>query len=410
MKTILVTAYAINPYKGSEDGMGWHFVNQIAKDFRVTVITRNNNLPAIQQYITENPTQQQVNMEFVGYDLPKHLMFWKKGSFGSLPYFYLWQRTMPAFIKRQGFEFDLVHNVNFHNDWTPSFLWKLDKPFVWGPIGHHPQIPVEYLGRFGAKALWKDRFTWAVKQAFWRLSPSLKKCTRRADLILAMNKSVEKVLPSHERTNHIMPSVGTPWVEPVATARKANFEIISVGRFVPLKGFDITIEAFALFYHQLPTATQAKTKLRLIGKGPLLPKMKAMVKELDIQEVVSFVEWLPKEQLTQYYQQASVFLFPSHEGAGMVVAEAMSYGLPVICFDNCGPGEFVTPDSGIRIPYATFEESVTGFGNALLGLMADPVKREKLAQGARKRFENYFDWEAKGKELRKLYTQILKSA
>ena len=39
-KTILATAYAINPYKGSEDGMGWNFVLQIAKFNRVIALTR----------------------------------------------------------------------------------------------------------------------------------------------------------------------------------------------------------------------------------------------------------------------------------------------------------------------------------------------------------------------------------
>ena len=55
MKTILASAYAINPYKGSEDGMGWNFVLQIAKYNQVIAITRENNRPHIEKYIAENP-------------------------------------------------------------------------------------------------------------------------------------------------------------------------------------------------------------------------------------------------------------------------------------------------------------------------------------------------------------------
>jgi len=47
-----------------------------------------------------------------------------------------------------------------------------------------------------------------------------------------------------------------------------------------------------------------------------------------------------------------IFLFPSFEGAGMVVIEAMAAGLPVVCLDYSGPGEIVTDECGIKIkPY-----------------------------------------------------------
>ena len=46
------------------------------------------------------------------------------------------------------------------------------------------------------------------------------------------------------------------------------------------------------------------------------------------------------------FQNGVAFLFPSHEGAGMVVTEALSFGLPVICLDNAGPGELIDSSSG----------------------------------------------------------------
>ena len=55
MKTILVTAYAVNPYKGSEDGMGWNFIMQIARYQKVIAVTRINNGPHIEKYKAANP-------------------------------------------------------------------------------------------------------------------------------------------------------------------------------------------------------------------------------------------------------------------------------------------------------------------------------------------------------------------
>ena len=408
MKTILVTAYAVNPYKGSENGMGWRFIDEIAKGYKVIAITRENNIPHVEKYLKEFPADHHQNMQFVGYDLPKHLRFWKRGGFGSLPYFYLWQRTMPAFIRRQGWAFDIAHNLNFHNDWMPSFLGKLGKPFIWGPIGHHPLIPKAYLkGIFPYKELLKDRFRWAIKQAFWRLSPSLKRAARTADVIFAMNKSVGDILPLAKDKICIMPSAGTEYVSWEGPSQAEGFEVLSVGRFVSLKGFDVTIRSFAAFVKQLGAAEQQRARLTLIGQGPYWEMLEQLAVDLGIADKVRFVAWVDRAELDHFYRTAHLFFFPSHEGAGMVVPEAFSYGLPVLCFDNCGPGEFVTDACGITVPYGQYHESVTTFAAHLKTLHADTPYREGLAQGARKRFLTFFDWAAKGKMLRAVYQEVL---
>ena len=116
MHTILVSAYAVNPYHGSEDGMGWNFINQIARFNKVVAVTRENTRPNIEKYINENPSEHYKNITFVYYDLPYWMRFWKKGGRGALLYYYMWQYFMPSFIRKQKLEFDIVHNLNFHND------------------------------------------------------------------------------------------------------------------------------------------------------------------------------------------------------------------------------------------------------------------------------------------------------
>jgi len=124
-KTVLVSAYAVNPYHGSEDGMGWNFILQIARFNKVIAITRKNTRPHIERYMKEHPNSCYSNIRFVYYDLPQWARFWKKGGRGALLYYYLWQLCMPRFIRKNKLEFDIAHNLNFHNDWTPSMLWRL---------------------------------------------------------------------------------------------------------------------------------------------------------------------------------------------------------------------------------------------------------------------------------------------
>ena len=208
-KTILATTYAVDPYKGSEDGMGWNFVCQIARFNKVIAITRENNKAHIEKYMSENPTELYNNIQFLYFDLPYWQRFWKNGNRGAMLYFWLWQRQIVSFIKNQNIHFDIVHNVNFHNDWTPSYLWKLKKPFVWGPIGHHPLIPSQYLKPYKTSYWIKNRVTWLVKRFFWNVSISLKKTVKNADFIYCMNNSVPKVLDLKSIKYTVAPSVAS---------------------------------------------------------------------------------------------------------------------------------------------------------------------------------------------------------
>ena len=77
-KTILATCYAVNPYKGSEDAMGWNFTYQIARYNKVIAITRENNKPAIEKFMTENTDTVYQKITFLYFDLPYWMRFWKK--------------------------------------------------------------------------------------------------------------------------------------------------------------------------------------------------------------------------------------------------------------------------------------------------------------------------------------------
>jgi glycosyltransferase involved in cell wall biosynthesis len=61
--------------------------------------------------------------------------------------------------------------------------------------------------------------------------------------------------------------------------------------------------------------------------------------ELGIADTVRFIPWIEREDLADVYASAQVFLYPSVEAQGLVVAEALSFGLPVVCTRATGPAE-----------------------------------------------------------------------
>ncbi|NID09892.1 glycosyltransferase family 4 protein [Fibrivirga algicola] len=411
MKTVLATAYAVDPYKGSEDGMGWNFILQIARYQRVIAVTRPNNQPAIERYWNEHPELNELRQrtQFLYFDWPYWLRFWKKGPTLSMIYYYGWQLTLAVWLQRKRLPVDLVHNVNFHNDWTPTFLWLLGKPMIWGPVGHHPAIPDNAIREFGWKAKLKERALWTLKQAFWTLDPFLTLSKQRAAYILCMNQAAaDKLqLPAHQYS--IVPSVASDPVSPARLDRNEAtcFRVLSVGRFVALKGFTSTVRAFALFYGKLSPADQQRTRLTLVGSGPAELLLRQLITELGISSCTEIINWLPKNEVTTLYESSSVFLFPSHEGAGMVVAEAMSYGLPVVCWNNEGPGRFVHPESTLRVSGVDLALGEAQMASHLETLYrsADVYRQEVIL--ARQRFKSTFDWSVRGEQLRAVYQSAL---
>lgn len=405
-KTILATAYAVNPYKGSEDGMGWNFICQIARFHKIIAITRKNNQAAIEKYMGENHKEYYKNIHFLYFDLPYWLRFWKKGSRGALLYYLMWQKGIVFFVKKQQLHFDIVHNLSFHNDWTPSYLWKLNKPFVWGPIGHHPRIPRQYLKPY-KKSYWiKDRLIWLLKKTFWNLSLSLNRTIKKADFICCMNSAVPKMLNLKNKKYAIMPSVASENFNYNYKSNHKKFTLISVGRLVPLKGFDLSILAFASFLTTLDENEKKNCELLIIGSGPERDYYKKLCRENNIQEYVLFIAWMDRKKLMDIVKKSSVFLFPSHEGAGMVVSEALSFGLPVVCLKNSGPGEFIDASCGFAIPVESYSDTVKNLGIAITKLYNSVELRERMSKNSRLRFENRFDWDVRGESLRAIYLQL----
>ena len=140
---LLISAYACEPGRGSEAGVGWNCVLQAARFHEVWVLTRKNNREPIENALQTDPLE---NVRFVYFDLPRWSRFWKRRTRGLQLYYYLWQ-IGAYFVARKLHRrvgFDLTHHVTFVNYWLPSLLPLLPVPFLWGPVGGGESAPVGF--------------------------------------------------------------------------------------------------------------------------------------------------------------------------------------------------------------------------------------------------------------------------
>ena len=169
MKRILIAAFDIDPTTGGESGMAWNFVNQVAMKHKVILITQQKHRRSVNAFLTAEAGVSRSNISVLGLDLHPLMHFLHGNALTEYFYYFIWQLRLPSAIVKSKVEFDVVHNLSMDKDWTPSFLYKLRKPFVWGPIGHKPQIPANYLKYvYGSETYLAERIKWIAKKILWR--------------------------------------------------------------------------------------------------------------------------------------------------------------------------------------------------------------------------------------------------
>jgi teichuronic acid biosynthesis glycosyltransferase TuaC len=127
------------------------------------------------------------------------------------------------------------------------------------------------------------------------------------------------------------------------TLRYDGFTILSVGNLVPLKGYDIVIEAVA----RIPDA-----RLVIIGEGPCATALRQLIAERGLEQRVSMIGNVSQAELVQHYNAAdALVLASSSEGMPNVVLESLACGTPVIGTEVGGIPELITsPDAGLIVP------------------------------------------------------------
>jgi glycosyltransferase involved in cell wall biosynthesis len=114
--------------------------------------------------------------------------------------------------------------------------------------------------------------------------------------------------------------------------------IIGCGRFVPLKGFDVLIKAFARLRAERPA------RLIILGDGLLRATLQDLVRSLGIEDDVALPGYAENPQA--WFAASDLFVLPSRtEGFGNVLLEALASGVPVVSTD-CPSGPRTILDSG----------------------------------------------------------------
>ena len=388
MASILLSAYACEPGKGSEPAVGWMWATELAAlRHEVWVITRETNREAIEA----DPAHRRAgNLHFVYCDLPAWARGWKELPGALYLYYFLWQwlafRTARRLTREQ--HFDCVHHVTFVSLRAPSFMGLLGIPFYFGPVSGGERVPPRLRS---AMSLQARAVEWLRDGAnlLVRFDPLMRMAFRRAEHLYLTSWDSLALLPTryHHKCS-VQLAVGVTREQLGFSRRKttcntSTLRCLYVGRLLEWKGIEVALRAMRRLAEQA-----VPVRFTLVGDGPARARLQQRAQQLGIVSELTWIPWLPHADVQRQYEDHEVLLFPSlRDSGGMAVLEALAHGLPVVCLDLGGPAAIVNDSCGRVVPTTgrSLDEISQAVAQQLSELAGNPGLRHGLSINARRR-------------------------
>jgi glycosyltransferase involved in cell wall biosynthesis len=379
---VLLSAYACEPGKGSEQEVGWQrALHMRAFADEVWVITRSNS----KELIEADPMSEAPGLHFIYYDLPAWMLRLKKRSWFLYIYFALWQWgafQMAVKCHREK-PFDVVYHVTFVSMQFGCYMGRLQIPLVIGPIAGGERAPFRLRRGMPIRGRLNElmRDIGIVIQRYSPLTSPAYAAARR--IFVATPDSLRLVPSKWQNKTSVHLAIGTRGRAARSEGQwpPDNPRFVFAGRLLHWKGVHFAIQALAEARRTVPAAT-----LTLIGQGPAEWWLRDLANKNGVANAVEFTGHVPRQKLVDSLLSYTALVFPSlHDSGGLVVLEALSKGLPTVCLDLGGPGIMVDESCGIVIP--TFnsdeDETITGIANAMIALATmSSAELERLSTGA----------------------------
>lgn len=313
----------------------------------------------------------------------------------------LWRRFRRRILRG---DFDVIHRLTPLSPTYPSpIALKTSVPFVLGPLnGSLPWAP-------GTESIRAQEGEWlSPVRGIYRSFPFWRQTFNGAALIIVGAKHVCADLPYSARRRCVVLAengVDTSRFAPDPTnpiSQRRPFTILFVGRLIPLKQPSLIVDAVARM-----NVPAREVRIVYLGSGPHEQVIRKRVHELGLACRVDLLGSVPQRDLVRYYRSASILALPSvHESGGSVLLEAMACGLPCIVVDYGGPSEYVSKETGIKIPLASYDQMVSGFARAFGRFLEKPDLLDACSHSARLQMDRHYAWDVKATHMVHLYDSV----
>lgn len=417
-KKILVLAYMLSPYKGSEISVAWNYVTNMAKTNDLTVLygvsgAHMGNCEEMEIYIQKHPIPG-VQLIPVYPNKWANILNWPNRHDIFVYTFYyayqVWQKLAykkaKELIKEN--DYDIIHYVGMIGYREPGYLWKLGLPYIWGPVSGANNAPRQLMKRMPLLGKLKQSFRSIANTIQFHTKIRLRKALEHTDILLtATSENQAKFKMVHHKESICIPEnciVGETKLDYTKFENPLKYKFIVVGTLDARKSVSIFIEALTHVHHK------DMIHVDIVGGGPLKEMLIRYANDNNLNGMITWYGQLPREKAVKVFNSAHLHVITSvSEGNPTTIWEAMSYGVPTMSFDHCGMHDTLCERCGIRIPIAKrYEDCVLAVAKEIDNLLEHPERFRQLAEGTLECAKTY-TWAERELFLNNLYDQLLAS-
>lgn len=402
---ILLSMYACDPKKGSEQGRSWNWTMMYVKlGFEVWCITQSHGKKNIEEYLKENPTP---NLHFIFVDVPAWIEKSYKYMVGLYLHYFSWQSEAYKAAKHldRQVNFDAVHHISYGSVRMGGSMWRLGKPLIMGALGGG-QFPPPAFKEYYLVGWNKERLRKFFSGILEMLNPNMRQSLKQAKLVLVNNEPTLQVAQKYGAKNvkyFLDDSIADKDMPASIPERPQNevLKIIWVARMLPLKALPLALEALSKL------SPDIKYTLTIIGGGgPIGNFIPQLLKKYNLEDKAVWHGQIPYIEVLQAYKTHDLFLFSSLRDSSVTqLLEAMSVALPYITLDLNGAKVLLPEDTGIKIPVTTPQETVKAFTEAIEFMYRNPEKRKQIGINGY-HFAKAESWEKKSKLITQYYQEL----
>lgn len=404
MLKVLINSYTCCPGMGSEQGMGWNWIVNLARHCELYVISEGEYREQCEEGTKGLPVHWYWN------PVPQSTRekCWNQGNWSFYPLYAKWQRRTAEIAREivKEVRIDVMHQLNMIGFREPGYLYEVARetgiPLVWGPVDAKEGFPMAYTN--GASMKMKAFLKLKNSITRWQLAHSkrVKEMVRVSKCVVSASSNSQSSFRKYMGIESVLINeTGCSVVEGEETLHcRESFNVLWVGKMDFRKQLGLALSAVA-------NAGVENMRLNIVGGGDSAA-YKQEAERLWIGERITWSGVVSHEEVQRLMREADVLLFTSvAEGTPHVVLEAMANGLPVICFDTCGQGDSVTCECGIKIKLTNPGQSVRDFAEALKALYEERERLREMSGACRERARE-LSWEKKAEQMVELYKKATK--
>lgn len=412
---VLILAEDCNPEWPSLPIVGYKYALALSKVADVTIATHVRNRKNIEKANQITDRVVYIDNEWIAARMYKFAS-WLRGNpevawstnqmMAYLPYVFFERQALQHFRSQlDAGDFDLIHRITPMSPTLPSYsAGRTSQPFVIGPLNGNLDWPKAF-----AAEQKREREMLRKLRGAYRYLPFARRTYRKSAAVLAAFQHTIDDL------NYVDPAKIVPFPEigldPEifhAKGRAAPFSkpgpkrFLYAGRLVPYKVPEVAVRGF------VESEVLKDHILHVVGNGPELERLQAMVRSAGAQDRVFFEGRKTQGEVADFMRKSDAFIFPSIRelGAGVVI-EAMASGITTLVTDYGAPGDLAADGRGVRVPLQPLDDMVMAYRAAMEACIAEPEAHAEIAKLGQAYADAQFPWDLKAQETSKVYKAVL---